>query len=222
MRYELQATVLPRPGTTFRTRIDDVLVKLVLQTVTLLAAASVPRGKHMKISDFRIGKKFMTSTGQCWRCTDVGQRTILAIEIEPDRDPAWYIGPPYIVPEVVFNEKEISLISRSMASAVRDDNDRYHPGFPHEVTMEFMQLPTLMSRRNYKNRELLDYDRVDDHGEVWHPYAAHEVAGTWVIKTYNVFRQTFSEVSESVFVRWETAVEAHYRAARQAKDIGWK
>jgi hypothetical protein len=38
-----------------------------------------------------------------WHCTDVGRRTITAIELKPDLDPAWYCGPPYSVPEVVFD-----------------------------------------------------------------------------------------------------------------------
>jgi hypothetical protein len=57
----------------------------------------------MKHSDFKIGMEFLTATGR-WRCTDVGSRTIAAIRLDLDHDPAWYNGPPYAVVEVVFDE----------------------------------------------------------------------------------------------------------------------
>src|SRR6266566_3151853 len=50
----------------------------------------VPKG--MKHSDFKIGSEFLTETGR-WRCTDVGTRTIAAIKLDHDHDPAWYNGP---------------------------------------------------------------------------------------------------------------------------------
>ncbi len=55
----------------------------------------------MKHSDFKIGIEFLTATGR-WRCTDVGTRTIAAIRLDLDHDPAWYNGPPYAVVEHVF------------------------------------------------------------------------------------------------------------------------
>ncbi len=49
----------------------------------------------MELSDFHIGLEFVASAGFRWRCTDVGTRTVLAIQIDR-RDPNWYQGPPYI------------------------------------------------------------------------------------------------------------------------------
>ena len=57
----------------------------------------------MNHSDFKIGTEFLTATGR-WRCTDVGTRTIAAIRLDLDHDPAWYNGPPYAVVERVFDE----------------------------------------------------------------------------------------------------------------------
>jgi hypothetical protein len=57
----------------------------------------------MKHSDFKIGTEFLTETGR-WRCTDVGARTIAAIRLDLDHDPAWYNGPPYALVEHVFDE----------------------------------------------------------------------------------------------------------------------
>ena len=58
----------------------------------------------MNLSDFDIGTEFQIHTGQRWRCTDIGRRAILAIELDPDLDEAWLTGPPYVVSEVVFDE----------------------------------------------------------------------------------------------------------------------
>jgi len=60
----------------------------------------------MKHSDFEIGLEFRTATGR-WRCTDVGTRTIAAIRLDLDQDPAWYNGPPYAAAEHVFDEDGI-------------------------------------------------------------------------------------------------------------------
>ena len=50
----------------------------------------------MKLSEFKIGMEFEMS-GQRWRCTDVGTRTIAAICLDdiPQDDPSWLNGPPY-------------------------------------------------------------------------------------------------------------------------------
>jgi hypothetical protein len=83
---------------------------------------------HMKYSDFRIGLEFWCGEKR-WRCTDVGTRTIAAISLEPHEvvelsspressktprtrryvttDPSWLSGPPYQVPEAVFDEYDI-------------------------------------------------------------------------------------------------------------------
>lgn len=72
----------------------------------------------MKYGEFKIGLEFYTVTGK-WRCTDVGTRTIAAIQIDrvdvvewrqgveahtTTDDPAWFNGPPYGVAEHVFDE----------------------------------------------------------------------------------------------------------------------
>jgi hypothetical protein len=62
---------------------------------------------HMKHKDFAIGQEFLCG-GKQWRCTDKGTRTIVAICLDdhPD-DPSWFNGPPYAVPETVFDEDDI-------------------------------------------------------------------------------------------------------------------
>ncbi|MFK5892101.1 MAG: hypothetical protein QM504_02650 [Pseudomonadota bacterium] len=46
--------------------------------------------------------KFYTGSGE-WRCTDTGTRTICAIQLN-QQDSRNYNGPPYSIPEIVFDE----------------------------------------------------------------------------------------------------------------------
>src|SRR5947207_15218836 len=81
----------------------------------------VPKGtKH---SDFKIGSEFLTETGR-WRCTDVGTRTIAAIKLDHDHDPAWYNGPPYALAEHVFDEESIEGLSPTPKHRTYDDRGR--------------------------------------------------------------------------------------------------
>jgi hypothetical protein len=81
----------------------------------------VPKG--MKHSDFKIGREFLTETGR-WRCTDVGKRTIAAIKLDHDDDPACYNGPPYAVVEQVFDEYELEGLSPAPKRRTYDDSGR--------------------------------------------------------------------------------------------------
>jgi hypothetical protein len=63
----------------------------------------------MRHEEFKIGMEF-TAAGSLsgrWRCTDVGTRAIVAIQIEPGKDTSWCDGPPYAVAEFVFDEDDI-------------------------------------------------------------------------------------------------------------------
>lgn len=77
----------------------------------------------MKHSDFRIGQSFSCGD-KMWQCTDVGTRTIVAIELRTDNVHnagcslmgvpfpisscvcGWNAGPPYAVAEIVFDEND--------------------------------------------------------------------------------------------------------------------
>jgi hypothetical protein len=77
----------------------------------------------MKHSDFRIGCEFLCGRGR-WRCTDVGKRTIAAIRLNHDDDPAWYNGPPYAVVESVFDEYDIEACERAPKCRTYDASGR--------------------------------------------------------------------------------------------------
>ena len=59
----------------------------------------------MKHADFRIGMEFLTAAGR-WRVTDIGTRTVIAIKLD-QTDPRNYNGPPYSIPEDVFDEYDL-------------------------------------------------------------------------------------------------------------------
>lgn len=79
----------------------------------------------MKHEDFSIGLEFYSATGK-WRCTDIGPRTIVAIQIDQvtvveynsstktifeqtvTHDQSWFNGLPYAVAERVFDEYDVA------------------------------------------------------------------------------------------------------------------
>lgn len=159
----------------------------------------------MKLSDFAIGIEFEISTGQRWRCTDVGQRTIVAIELRQELEAAWYQGPPYPVPEVVFNERGMAAAFRTVEEHIlcsRDDSDDgSHPCYPHEAVKAMMKARLREDARRYPRLELLRTDRISSAGEMLHPYAAESTAEGWRILVYAPFAGEFSALPESDFVR---------------------
>jgi hypothetical protein len=80
---------------------------------------------QMKHSKFKIGTEFLTSSGR-WRCTDVGTRTIIAIKLDLDHDPSWYNGPPYAVPESVFDEYGLEDCDPAPRKRAFDDSGKAH------------------------------------------------------------------------------------------------
>lgn len=176
----------------------------------------------MKISDFQIGTHFQTCTGQIWRCTDVGLRTVLAIEIDPDRDEHWYSGPPYAVTENVFDEKDIAGCYRNETEALHralsDFNRNVHPGYSSEVTKELLSARRLHQSREYPSKRLLRIDRIDASGEIYHPYSAEEVGGKWQILVYLPFLQTFTNFPEETFIRMRAATDQDFRQRKALQE----
>ena len=61
----------------------------------------------MRHDEFTLGMKFRCSgTLSLWQVTDIGSRTIVAIELN-EADPSWNAGPPYALQELVFDELDI-------------------------------------------------------------------------------------------------------------------
>ncbi len=60
----------------------------------------------VQISEFEIGNEFYCD-GKRWRCTDLGQRVVVAIPTDQHNDPSWLNGPPYAIAETVFDEYDV-------------------------------------------------------------------------------------------------------------------
>jgi hypothetical protein len=58
----------------------------------------------MTVFDAAIGKRF-TCGGKQWQITDVGRRTVIAIEVRE----GWMNGPPYALAEHVFDEDALPV-----------------------------------------------------------------------------------------------------------------
>ena len=67
----------------------------------------------MDKNEFQVGQEFYTNSG-LWRCTDIGTRVIVAIYLNQD-DVSNYNGPPFSIPEHVFDEYDIEGCSLDAA-----------------------------------------------------------------------------------------------------------
>ena len=81
----------------------DHEIMMLEMTIDELYKDWYPNGS--KHEDFRIGTMFRSGSGR-FLCTDVGQRTIIAIRYTP-RNPENMDGPPYFLVETVFDEDDI-------------------------------------------------------------------------------------------------------------------
>lgn len=171
----------------------------------------------MKHSDFYIGLEFLGSAGFIWRCTDVGSRTVTAIQIEDDRDPRWYNGPPYAVAEVVFDEYDFAdcalSFEESIEDAIYESEHSGHPGFPHEVVCKmFDEQFAYESEAKYPNTPLLRLDRLRHDGELLHPYAARKFGDDWFVRLYLPFTTEYCEMSELEFLKLVVETDADVKS----------
>jgi len=180
----------------------------------------------LKHSDFKVGTIFNSCTGQRWQCTDVGTRTILAIELKPELDPCWFLGPPYVVTEVSFDEIDIKGVYRNDIEAIQDaidagDNSA-HPGFPNEIVGVITKARFTDDMQDYPHKRLLRSDRVTNNGEILHPYGVELTRKGWYILAYELFSQTFSKMPESEFIqlRLSTENDLHKRQRTFKQTVG--
>ncbi|WPC68010.1 hypothetical protein SBP18_05715 [Rhodoferax ferrireducens] len=101
----------------------------------------------MEHTNFEIGTEFLTGTGQAWRCTDVGTRTIVAIEIhcpdQLDRDPCWFVGPPYSVQEGLMSrsKRKTPIFGIATARSEKEDKKIWHSRMRSQVRTDMTSVP---------------------------------------------------------------------------------
>lgn len=171
----------------------------------------------MKLKDFEIGKPFFGLAGFEWLCTDKGTRTITAIMLEPDKDSSWFIGPPYAVDEVVFDEYDMEKCYPNTKEMIIDRTTKMgissHPGFDAD-DMEKMT-DDMLDSEQYHRKNLMKRDRVSKNGEILHPYSATRKEDGWYIKTFELFSREYSEMHEDKFVELSLSNES---ALKNRKD----
>lgn len=164
----------------------------------------------MEISDFHIGLVFSDAV-QSYRCTDVGTRTITAIALNKD-DERWYVGPPYMVDEIIFDEQDIKRLfvtaQQALLKAVIElDQTDLTFTFAAVKAMKLAKFAPAMA--DYPNKALLRHDKLIG-GEVHHPYAASKIGDGWVVKSYMPYLDAFSETPEAEFRDSPMAVYQDY------------
>lgn len=170
----------------------------------------------MKLADFHLGLEFLADAGFRWRCTDVGTRTITAIQLDRT-DPNWYQGPPYLAKEVVFDEGDMERCHLSeqeaIASAVHEHETSGHPGYPAEAVKRMMKA---LDAHRYPHEGVLRFDRRRSDGEILHPYAGKKEGNRWMIELYLPFQNAYEQMAESAFIALPRASsdDVKARAAR--------
>jgi hypothetical protein len=157
----------------------------------------------MKLEDFKIGETFFASAGFEWLCTDKGTRTITAIMLEPEKEQYWFVGPPYAIDEVVFDEHKIKSCYLSGKDMLLDRignlEESSHPNFDHKDVLKMSK--ELKNRQKYHRKSVMKRDRVGKGGEILHPYSAVRKDDGWYIKTFELFSREYSEMHENDFVQ---------------------
>ena len=124
----------------------------------------------MKKEAFQIGQEFYTSVGK-WHCTDIGTRVVIAIQLN-QQDPRNYNGPPYSIPEHVFDEYDIEGCSLD-AAEFEDKIEKIIPSKKldsiHDALMfasaggygEGSAILDRQSGKTYYRSDCLDMDEID-------------------------------------------------------------
>jgi hypothetical protein len=171
----------------------------------------------MKHKDFAIGQTFLGSAGFEWLCTDKGTRTISAIMLDPYKDESWFVGPPYAVEEVIFDEHDMQSCYLSLKDSIMDSarelKESIHPGFDSKTMRKMFNTKHLVLEAKYPHKKMLRRDRIGLDGEIWHPYAARPIKQDepenttdfiprkWMVLVFEIFSSTWCEIHEDEFVK---------------------
>lgn len=157
----------------------------------------------MNLRDFHIGLEFFAGAGFRWRCTDTGSRTVLAIRLT-GRTPAWLVGPPYIVDEVVFDEHEMERCYLTQEDAIlaakHEHESSGHPGYSSEALGVMLEAEFGDETGEYPNPRVFRFDRCRADGEILHPYAARRDGQDWRVLVHLPFLDVFEEITEGQFI----------------------
>lgn len=164
----------------------------------------------MKISDFYKGLEFQNAARR-FRCTDVGSRTISAIALDKE-DERWYVGPPYMVDELLFDEKSLKYLFVTVDQAVEQslqEVDEIALTYSHAAAKAMRAAKFDPKMAEYPNKALLRHDKLID-GEIHHAYAAERCGDGWLVKSYLPYLEVFAETPEAEYRDSPMAVHQDY------------
>lgn len=189
----------------------------------------------MEHKDFEIGKTFFASAGFKWLCTDKGTRTISAIMLDPYKDESWFVGPPYAVEEVIFDEHEMKACQNFTHELILDSarglKESVHPGFDNKYMRKMFNTKHLILEAKYPNKKVLKRDRVGVDGSIWHPYAARPIKHDepqnttdfiprkWMVLVFELFSHEWSEIHEDEFVKLPYSTEEAMVARKNTVEL---
>lgn len=188
----------------------------------------------MQHKDFEIGQTFFASAGFKWLCTDKGTRSISAIMLDPYKDESWFVGPPYAMEEVVFDEHDMKSCYHGIDSLVNDRASDWaasvHPGFNDRDMGKMFNTKHLVLEQKYPQKKIFKRDRVGLDGEIWHPYAASPIKQEepqdttdfiprkWMVLVFEIFSRAWSEIHEDEFVKLPYSTEEAMIARKAVVD----
>lgn len=164
----------------------------------------------VKHSEFSIGTRFRNVVG-IWICTDVGTRTIAAIRLPDDTEEErmgatleqWLQGPPYVLEERLFNEKDLRLVYQDWEAMILERSGNRHPGYRAEDMRRLMK----DGADRLKHRALLAHDRLRGH-ELLHPYGLKSNGNDSQVEVFEPFTRTWSALPVIEFLALPAATGA--------------
>lgn len=136
----------------------------------------------------------------------------------------WLRGPPYLLDETVFDEKDMALAYRTVQEAVERSINSNHPGFLQEASKKMMDQDIKRMKQRFSGepvpaieplmKNLCRYERIVG-GAVLHAYDWDD-DGT-VIHALDVYERTWKKVALADFLAGRVATEEDY-AARNDKQ----
>jgi hypothetical protein len=122
----------------------------------------------------------------------------------PSRTSEWLAGPPCIVDEVVFDEREMERCYLTQEDAILATKHAHessgHPGYSSEALGIMTEAEFGEETGKYPHSRVFRFDRRRADGEILHPYAARRDGQDWAVLVHLPFLSTFEDVPEADFI----------------------
>lgn len=167
----------------------------------------------MKLQQFEIKKSFYLQNGDEYICTDICQHSIVAIFKNPRLKDIWFQGPPYVLEEVIFEEKDFySCFENKADIKIISPPDPLYISFFSTEEVQYLKNHKVKISSQYSRLKILDYDRKSSNGDILHPYFIEKEKEEWIVHFVNLQDKYFDTMSEKSFLLLPTAQDQDYRS----------